>query len=147
MSKVITRQVCSIILDELYHNARKEPIDQISTDELRKRCKVSINTLFTFRNILINRKLLLVIGKGRGSKTEWNKSRCAMNSALMKSVYDEYINNQRTRKVKEVKPKVTKITLDSVLQYLVKQGYTGIISKSVNDYTIESIDLSKIISK
>ena len=32
MSKIITLQICGIVLDELYHNATKSSVDQISTE-------------------------------------------------------------------------------------------------------------------
>ena len=99
MGKVITLQVCGIILDELYHNACKSSVDQVSMGDICKRCKVSINTLASFKNILISRKLLLVDGKGRGMKYSWNPERSAMNYAMQKSIYEEYLGSEK-RKVK-----------------------------------------------
>lgn len=144
MSKVISLQVCGIVLDELYHNAIKYPMDQISTDKIAKKCEVSIKTVLAFRNILISRKLLIVTGKGRGTKTEWNKLYSAMNPAMAKSIYKEYIGEERKTlklKVKTSKPKA-ELTLESVLSFLTKNGYTGTISKQVNSYTVETITLS-----
>lgn len=146
MGKVITLQVCGIVLDELYHNACKSSVDQVSMDELRKRCKVSINTLASFKNILISRKLLLVDGKGRGVKYSWNPQRAQLNPAMQKSVYEEYIGNERrTVKLKvNTTKKSSRISLDSALQFLVRHGFTGTISRETNHYTTECIDLSKI---
>ena len=144
MSKVITLQICGIVLDELYHNAIKSSIDQISTDKIAKKCEVAIKTVLAFRNILISRKLLIVTGKGRGTKTEWNKLYSAMNPAMAKSIYKEYIGEERKTlklKVKTSKPKA-ELTLESVLSFLTKNGYTGTISKQVNSYTVETITLS-----
>jgi hypothetical protein len=144
MSKVISLQVCGIVLDELYHNACKSSVDQVSTEKIAKKCEVAIKTILAFRNILISRKLLIVTGKGRGTKTEWNKSYSAMNPEMAKSIYKEYIGEERKTlklKVKTSKPKA-ELTLESVLSFLTKNGYTGTISKQVNSYTVETITLS-----
>lgn len=144
MSKVISLQVCGIVLDELYHNACKSSVDQVSTEKIAKKCEVAIKTVLAFRNILIGRKLLIVTGKGRGTKTEWNKSYSAMNPEMAKSIYKEYLGEERKTlklKVKTSKPKA-ELTLESVLSFLTKNGYTGTISKQVNSYTVETITLS-----
>jgi hypothetical protein len=144
MSKVITLQVCGIVLDELYHNATKSSVDQISTELIAKRCEVSIKTVLAFRNILISRKLLIVTGKGRGTKTEWNKLYSAMNPEMAKSIYKEYLGEERKTlqlKVKTSKPKA-ELTLESVLKYLSTHNYTGTLTRKVNEYTTECIDIS-----
>ena len=144
MSKVISLQVCDIVLDELYHNACKSSVDQVSTEKIAKKCEVAIKTILAFRNILINRKLLIVTGKGRGTRTEWNKSYSAMNPEMAKSIYKEYIGEERKTlklKVKVSKPKV-ELTLESVLKYLSTHNYTGTLTRKVNEYTTECIDIS-----
>lgn len=143
MSKVITLQICGIVLDELYHNAIKPSVDQISTDKIAKKCEVAIKTVLTFRNILISRKLLIVTGKGRGTRTEWNKSYSAMNPVMAKSIYKEYLGEERkTLKLKvNSKPK-TELTLESVLKYLSTHNYTGTLTRKINEYTTECIDIS-----
>ena len=143
MSKVITLQVCGIVLDELYHNAIKSSVDQISTDKIAKKCEVAVKTVLAFRNILINRKLLIVTGKGRGTRTEWNKSYSAMNPAMAKSIYKEYLGDEKKTlklKVKVSKPKA-ELTLESVLKYLSTHNYTGTLTRKVNEYTTECIDI------
>ena len=144
MSKVITLQMSGIVLDELYHNAIKSSVDQISTDKIAKKCEVAVKTVLAFRNILINRKLLIVTGKGRGTKTEWNKLYSAMNPAMAKSIYKEYLGDEKKTlklKVKTSKPKV-ELTLDTVLKYLSTHNYTGTLTRKVNEYTTECIDIS-----
>lgn len=144
MSKIITLQVCGIVLDELYHNATKSSVDQISTELIAKKCEVAIKTVLAFRNILISRKLLIVTGKGRGTKTEWNKSYSAMNPEMAKSIYKEYLGDERKTlklKVKTSKPKA-ELTLDAVLKYLYTHNYTGTLIRKVNEYTTECIDIS-----
>jgi len=144
MSKVITLQISGIVLDELYHNAIKSSVDQISTDKIAKKCEVSIKTVLAFRNILIKRKLLIVTGAGRGTRTEWNLFRSGMNPEMAKSIYKEYLGEERKTlklKVKLSKPKM-ELTLDAVLKYLSTHNYTGTLTRKVNEYTTESIDLS-----
>ena len=147
MSKVITLQVCGIVLDELYHNAIKSSVDQVSMGEICKRCKVSINTLASFKNILISRKLLLVDGKGRGMKYSWNPQRSAMNYAMQKSIYDEYLGSEKRNvklKVNTSPKKSSRVSLETALRVLVKNGFTGTICRQTNYYTTECIDLSLI---
>lgn len=144
MSKVISLQVCGIVLDELYHNACKSSVDQVSTEKIAKKCEVAVKTVLAFRNILISRKCLIVTGAGRGTKTEWNKSYSAMNPEMAKSIYKEYLGEEKKTlklKVKVSKPKV-EITLDTVLKYLSTHNYTGTLTRKVNEYTTESIDIS-----
>lgn len=144
MSKIITLQVCGIVLDELYHNATKSSVDQISTEKIAKKCEVAVKTVLAFRNILISRKCLIVTGAGRGTKTEWNKSYSAMNPEMAKSIYKEYLGDEKKTlklRVKTSKPKV-EITLDTVLKYLSTHNYTGTLTRKVNEYTTESIDIS-----
>ena len=144
MSKVISLQVCGIVLDELYHNACKSSVDQVSTEKIAKKCEVAVKTILAFRNILISRKLLIVTGKGRGTRTEWNKSYSAMNPEMAKSIYKEYIGEERKTlqlKVKASKPKA-ELTLESVLKYLSAHNYTGTLTRKVNEYTTECIDIS-----
>lgn len=143
MSKVITLQMSGIVLDELYHNAIKSPVDQISTEKIAKRCEVAVKTVLAFRNILINRKLLIVTGKGRGTKTEWNKLYSVMNPEMAKSIYKEYLGDEKKTlklKVKTSKPK-TELTLDAVLKYLSTHNYTGTLTRKVNEYTTEHVDI------
>ena len=143
MSKVISLQVCGIVLDELYHNACKSSVDQVSTEKIAKKCEVAIKTILAFRNILISRKLLIVTGKGRGTRTEWNKLYSAMNPEMAKSIYKEYIGEEKKTlklKVKTSKPKV-ELTLESVLKYLSTHNYTGTLTRKVNEYTTEHIDI------
>ena len=143
MSKVITLQVCGIVLDELYHNAIKSSVDQISTDKIAKKCEVAVKTVLAFRNILINRKLLIVTGKGRGTKTEWNNSYSALNPVMAKSIYKEYLGEEKKTlklKVKTSKPKV-ELTIDTILKYLSTHNYTGTLTRKVNEYTTECIDI------
>jgi hypothetical protein len=114
-------------------------------DELRKRCKVSINTLASFKNILIDRKLLLVNGKGRGISYSWNPQRSAMNYAMQKSIYDEYLGSEKRKlKVNTTPKKSSRVSLETALRVLVKNGFTGTIRRQTNHYTTECIDLSLI---
>lgn len=143
MSRVISLQVCGIVLDELYHNACKPSVDQVSMDVIRKKCKVSINTVLSFRNLLINHKLLIVDGQGRGIKYEWNSQRSAMNPEMAKHLYNVYLGAEKRKvklKVKTDKPK-ERMSVESALKYLANHGFTGELKRKVNAYTIEIINV------
>ena len=142
MSKVITLQICGIVLDELYHNAIKSSVDQISTEKIAKKCEVAVKTVLAFRNILIDRKCLIVTGAGRGTRTEWNKSYSAMNPEMAKSIYREYLGEEKKTLKLKVKVSKLELTLESVLKYLSTHNYTGTLTRKVNEYTTECIDIS-----
>lgn len=149
MSKVITYQMCGMVLDALYHNAQKDRKDQKSMDKLAKDCGVSINTLFAFRDILINLKILIKEGTSRAQRVYWHPDKAGLNEAMLRNVYNIYVGDKRKREVKPrkvvVKPVIQhEMSIETAILFLVEQGYTGIITRQPNIYTTETIDLSKI---
>ena len=151
MSKVITFQVCGMVLDALYHNAQKDRKDQKSMDKLAKDCGVSINTLFAFRDILINLNILIKEGTSRAQRIYWHPDKCGLNEAMLRNVYNIYVGDKRKRKIKPkkavVKPVVqheNKMSIETAILFLVENGFTGILERHPNAYTTETIDLSKI---
>lgn len=153
MSKVITFQVCGMVLDALYHNAQKDRKDQKSMDKLAKDCGVSINTLFTFRDILINLKILIKEGTSRAQRIYWHPDKVGLNEAMLRNVYNIYVGDKRKREIKKVNKKAvvkqvvvtnTEMSIETAILYLVEQGFSGTLSRQPNAYTIETLDLSKI---
>lgn len=147
MSKVITFQVCGMVLDALYHNAQKDRKDQKSMDQLAKDCNVSARTLFALRDILINLKILIKEGTSRGQRIYWHPDKCGLNEAMLRNVYNIYIGDRRKREVKKVKVVVkqeSKMSVDTEILFLVENGFKGILERHLNAYTTETIDLSKI---
>lgn len=147
MSKVITFQVCGMVLDALYHNARKDRKDQKSMDQLAKDCNVSARTLFALRDILINLKILIKEGTSRGQRIYWHPDKCGLNEAMLRNVYNIYIGDKRKKEVKKVKVVVkqeSKMSVDTAILFLVENGFKGILERHPNAYTTETIDLSKI---
>ena len=147
MSKVITFQVCGMVLDALYHNAQKDRKDQKSMDKLAKDCGVSINTLFAFRDILINLNILIKEGTSRAQRIYWHPDKCGLNEAMLRNVYNIYIGDKRKREVKKVKVVVkqeSKMSVETAILFLVENGFKGILERHPNAYTTETIDLSKI---
>lgn len=147
MSKVITFQVCGMVLDALYHNAQKDRKDQKSMDQLAKDCNVSARTLFALRDILISLKILIKEGTSRGQRIYWHPDKCGLNEAMLRNVYNIYVGDKRKREVRKVKVVVkqeTKMSVDTAILFLVENGFTGILERHPNAYTTETIDLSKI---
>ena len=147
MSKVITFQVCGMVLDALYHNAQKDRKDQKSMDQLAKDCNVSARTLFALRDILINLKILIKEGTSRGQRIYWHPDKCGLNEAMLRNVYNIYIGDRRKREVKKVKIVVkqeSKMSVDTAILFLVENGFKGILERHPNAYTTETIDLGKI---
>lgn len=140
-----------MVLDALYHNAQKDRKDQKSMDKLAKDCGVSINTLFAFRDILISLKILIKEGTSRAQRVYWHPDKAGLNEAMLRNVYNIYVGDKRKREIKPrkavVKPVVhheDKMSIETAILFLVEQGYTGIITRQPNIYTIETIDLGKI---
>lgn len=147
MSKVITFQVCGMVLDALYHNARKDRKDQKSMDQLAKDCNISARTLFALRDILINLKILIKEGTSRGQRIYWHPDKCGLNEAMLRNVYNIYIGDKRKKEVKKVKVVVkqeSKMSVETAILFLVENGFKGILERHLNAYTTETIDLSKI---
>lgn len=149
MAKVITFQVCGMVLDALYHNAQKDHKDQKSMDQLAKDCGVSINTLFAFRDILINLKILIKEGTSRAQRIYWHPDKVGLNEAMSRNVYNIYVGNKRKREIKPkqavVKPVVKhEMSIETAILFLVENGFTGTLERHLNAYTTETIDLSKI---
>jgi hypothetical protein len=143
MSKAISLQICGIVLDVLYRNSEKVRLSQKSLAELAKDAGVSVLPLQKVRSILIERQLLVTYGFGRGQYTAWNPNKSKPNPNMLVSIYQEYIKDAK-HKVKVVAKKEGRVSLERALKTLVKLGYTGVISKSINSFTSECIDLSKI---
>lgn len=142
MSKPLLLQSCGLVLDALYRNSEKCKLSQKSVTEIAKDCGVSTLPVNKVRNILIRRQLLVTYGFGRGQYTSWNPQMSKPNPEMLASIYKEYTKDAKSR-VKVIK-KEGRISLERALRTLVSLGYTGVISKSINSFTVESIDLSKI---
>ena len=140
--KVFSIQSCDLVLDAIYRNAEKTKLSQKSIAVLAKDCDLSILPVMKIRNILIARQLLVTYGCGRGQVTSWNPTKAKPNPDMLASIYKEYTKDAKHRV--RVSKKEGRISLERALRTLVKLGYTGVISKPVNTFTKECIDLSKI---
>ena len=79
MSRVITYQMCGMVLDALYHNARKDPKDQKSIVQIAQDCNISRGTVHALRDILINLKILIKEGTSRGQRIYWHPDKCGLS--------------------------------------------------------------------
>lgn len=150
MSRILTYQVCGMVLDALYHNALKDPKDQKSIVQIAQDCNVSRNTVHALRDILINLKIIIKEGTSRAQRLYWHPDKCGLNDAMLRNVFNIYVGDKKTRCVKRVKPvekpvvHEDKMSIETAILFLVEQGYTGVITRQPNIYTIETIDLGKI---
>lgn len=147
MAKVITFQICGIVLDVLYRNSCRPKDLQKNIKQMSKDCGVSVNTLTSFRDILIKRKVLIKEGERRNQYIYWNPQKSSLNPVMQKSVYEEYIGSEKRKvklKVNTTPKKSSRVSLETALRVLVKNGFTGTIRRQTNHYTTECIDLSLI---
>ena len=143
MSKFLTIQSCGLVLDVLYRNSEKPKLSQKSLQELAKSAGVSVTPVMKIKQLLVQRQLLVTYGSGRGQHVSWNPQKAKPNPDMLASIYKEYTKDAKSR-VKVVAKKEGRVSLERALRALVSLGYTGVITKSVNSYTKECIDLSKI---
>lgn len=143
MSKPLSLQSCGLVLDALYRNSEKSKLSQKPVAIIAKDCGVSVLPVNKIRNLLIHRQLLVTYGFGRGQYTSWNPEMAKPNPDMLASIYKEYTKDAKSR-VKVVAKKEGRVSLERALRTLVMLGFTGVITKSVNSYTKECIDLSKI---
>lgn len=143
MSKPLSIQSCGLVLDAIYRNSEKSKLSQKSVAEIAKDCGVSVLPINKIRNLLIHRQLLVTYGFGRGQYTSWNPEKAKPNPDMLASIYKEYTKDAKSR-IKVVAKKEGRVSLERALRTLVMLGFTGVITKSVNSYTKECIDLSKI---
>ena len=150
MSRIITYQMCGMVLDALYHNAQKDPKDQKSIVKIAQDCNISRSTVHALRDILINLKILIKEGTSRAQRIYWHPDKCGLNDAMLRNVFNIYVGDRRTRSIKRAKPvarpvvREDKMSIETAILFLVEQGYTGIITRQPNIYTTETIDLGKI---
>lgn len=140
--KALTIQSCGLVLDALYRNSEKSKLSQKPLNTIAKDCGLSVLPVTKIRDILIHRQLLVIYGYGRSQVMSWNPQMSKPTPEMLASIYKEYTKDAKSR-VKVVK-KEGRISLERALRALVSLGYTGVITKSVNSFTKECIDLSKI---
>lgn len=142
--KIISIQSVSLALDAMYRNYSKEKIDQKTFDRLCKDCELCFRTMSKIKDILINRKLLIVEGSKRSQVISWHPGKSAPNPDMLTSVYKEYTQKSRAEVKKIVAPKL-EMTIEKACKFLADEGFTGIIckeSKNNKICVIQKIDLS-----
>lgn len=146
MSKVITYQICGLVLDALYHNTQKDPKDQKSMRQVAKDCGVSLATLFAFRDILIDLKIIIKEGNRSGQKIYWHPDKAGLNEKMSRNVYNIYVGDRRKKIIKPKKQVVKSIELsiETAILFLVENRFTGQLVRQINPYTTETVDLSKL---
>lgn len=146
MSRVITYQICGLVLDALYHNTQKDPKDQKSMRQVAKDCGVSLATIFAFRDILVDLKIIIKEGNRAGQKIYWHPDKAGLNEKMSRNVYNIYVGDKR-RKVIKPKKQVVKpieLSIETAILFLVENGFTGQLVRQINPYTTETVDLSKL---
>lgn len=146
MSRVITYQICGLVLDALYHNTQKDPKDQKSMRQVAKDCGVSLATLFAFRDILIDLKIIIKEGNRSGQKIYWHPDKAGLNEKMSRNVYNIYVGDRRKKIIKPKKQVVKSIELsiETAILFLVENRFTGQLVRQINPYTTETVDLSKL---
>ena len=95
-------------------------------------------------------KILIKEGTSRGQRIYWHPDKCGLNDAMLRNVFNIYVGDRKTRSIKRVKPveksvvHEDKMSIETAILFLVEHGYTGVITRQPNIYTIETIDLGKI---
>lgn len=143
--KLILMQHVGVIIDTLYKNYSKEKFEQLSLRQLAAKLSMSIATVTKVRNILSNRKVIIVEGERRNQRCYWNTMRCKPNEQLLLDVYKEYIKDAKSR-VKVNKKSKRLSSIEQALLVFKKEGWAMVKLGKVYAGTIieHTIDLSKV---
>lgn len=142
--KIISIQSVALVLDAMYRNYSKKKIDQKTFSRLCKDCELSFKTMSKIKDILVNRKLLIVEGAKRSQVISWHPGKSAPTPEMLSSVYKEYTQKSRAEVKKIAAPKL-EMTIEKACKFLADEGFTGIIckeSKNNKISVIQKIDLS-----
>lgn len=143
--KVLIQHV-GIIIDALYKNYSKEKFEQLSLKEIAAKLSLSVTPVAKVRNILSQRKVLVIDGARRSQTCYWNPSRCKPNEHLLLDVYKAYTKDAKSRvKVNEKKSKRLS-SIEQALLILKKEGWAKVKLGKVYAGTIieHTIDLSGV---
>lgn len=143
--KVLIQHV-GIIIDALYKNYSKEKFEQLSLKEIAAKLSLSVTPVAKVRNILAQRKVLVIDGARRSQICYWNPSRCKPNEHLLLDVYKAYTKDAKSRvKVNEKKSKRLS-SAEQAMLFFKKEGWDTVkLSKTVGYvYTEQTIDLSGV---
>lgn len=142
--KIISIQSVALALDAMHKNYTKKKIDQKTFNRLCKDCELSFNTMSKIKDILVNRKLLIVEGSKRSQVISWHPDKVGPTPEMLSSVYKEYTQKSRAEVKRISAPKLV-MTVEKACEFLAKEGFTGIIckeSKSGKISITQTIDLA-----
>lgn len=138
----LTLETTQLILDGIYQNAIKPQSSQKNLHELSRHLGTSVQTLSTFRNLLKQEGLLVLVGERNSQIQYWNPEMCPANTHLARRIF-----SLLTKDYKRQTAKRNCLSINKVLKYLIDQGYEGVIKKTSRDGFISvttSIDLSEV---
>lgn len=142
--KVLIQHV-GIIIDALYKNYSKEKFEQLSLKEIAAKLSLSVTPIAKVRNILAQRKVLVIDGARRSQTCYWNPSRCKPNELLLLDVYKAYTKDAKSR-IKVNKKSKRLSSIEQAMLFFKKEGWDKVtLSKTVGYvYTEQTIDLSGV---
>lgn len=143
--KPILMQHVGVIIDTLYKNYSKEKFEQLSLKQLAVKLSMSVATITKVRNVLANRRIIVIEGERRTQKCYWNPCKCKPNDALLLDVYKEYTKDAKSR-VKVNKKSKRLSSIEQALLVFKKEGWDKVtLSKTVGYvYTEQTTDLSGV---
>ena len=143
--KPILMQHVGVIIDTLYKNYSKEKFEQLSLKQLAVKLSMSVATITKVRNVLANRRIIVIEGERRTQKCYWNPCKCKPNDTLLLDVYKEYTKDAKSR-VKVNKKSKRLSSIEQAMLVFKKEGWDKVtLSKTVGYvYTEQTTDLSKV---
>lgn len=143
--KPILMQHVGMIIDVFYKNYSKEKFEQLSLKQLAVKLSMSVATITKVRNVLANRRIIVIEGERRSQKCYWNPCKCKPNDTLLLDVYKEYTKDAKSR-VKVNKKSKRLSSIEQAILVFKKEGWDTVILKksSGNKKITEEYDLIEI---
>lgn len=137
----LTQEEVSILLDTLYKNTLLEK--QKSIADIGKLCNVCSLTVLKVRHILIDAKLMSVVGSKSKQRSYWNHEKSKPNQSMAHFVWTQMHPDKRVEMVKNER----EISVKRAMETLAKHGYCTLLKETTTEYgtCVETVDLRQFI--
>lgn len=139
----LTQEEVSILLDALYKNTLLEK--QKSIADIGKLCNVCSLTVLKVRHILIDAKLMSVVGSKSKQRSYWNHEKSKPNQSMAHFVWTQMYPDKRVEMVKVKNER--EISVKRAMETLAKHGYCTLLKETTTEYgtCVETVDLRQFI--
>lgn len=121
--------------------------DYQSIKNVAKTTNVPINRVYEVRNFLLQNKIMFTVGERSKQRLTWFNTSCPLDSTI-ESWYNKYVSsisvkNHALKSCAHATKTEKNLDIESVLEFLKNNGYSGEIKKTVVN---KGINFTKIFS-